>query len=237
VLRSRRVSGPDDFLLVILAGPSGSGKTSLTTRLLDEFQDLTLSISFTTRAPRGREVDGRDYHFVDRARFVQMIERNAFLEWAEVHGNLYGTALERVDAARETHRGMVFDIDYQGARQLRARAGSACVGIFVMPPSLAELERRLRGRGTDAEEVIVRRMQKALHEIEHYALFDHLVLNDDLDRAYEDVRAVVIAERTRRERRAPLAEALLRHGRAQVVAADDAARAAAAPSRRPGGPT
>lgn len=207
------VQAPDDFLLVILAGPSGSGKTTLTRRLLADFPDLTLSVSYTTRPPRGTEVDGREYHFVDRATFVRMIERGAFLEWADVHGQLYGTSIDAVEAAQRTHRGMVFDIDYQGARQIRARARDV-VAVFLLPPSMAELERRLRGRGTDSDEVVARRMHKAAHEIENYALFDYLVVNDSLDRAYDEVRSIVVAERSRRSRRALLAEELLRSGRA-----------------------
>lgn len=202
----------DDFLLIILAGPSGSGKSTLARRLLAEFGDLALSVSFTTRPPRPGEVDGRDYHFIDRARFLDMVQRGEFLEWAEVHGNLYGTGATPVETARATHRGMVFDIDYQGARQIRARVGDDVVAVFILPPSMAELERRLRQRGTDSDEVIQRRLHKATIEIEHYGMFDYLVVNESLDRAYDELRSILVAERARRFRRAPIAEALLASG-------------------------
>jgi guanylate kinase len=205
------VRAPDDFVLVVLVGPSGTGKSTLAQRLLTEFQDLTLSVSFTTRPPRPGEVDGRDYHFIDRAQFLRMVERGEFLEWAEVFGNLYGTGIGPVQAARRTHRGMVFDIDFQGARQVRARTGDV-IGVFVLPPSMAELERRLRGRKTDAPEVIERRLRKAMQEIEHYAMCDYIVVNDSLDRAYDELRAIVLAERARRRRRALLAEGVLANG-------------------------
>lgn len=206
------MSHVDDFLLVTLVGPSGSGKSTLASKLLNEFDDLALSVSYTTRAPRPGEVEGREYHFVDRPRFLKMIERSEFLEWAEVHGNLYGTASQPIETARLTHRGMVFDIDYQGARQIRAQMREI-VGIFVLPPSMRELESRLRARGTESDEVIARRMKKAEHEIEHYALFDYLVVNDVLDRAFDELRAIVLAERARRFRRARVAESLLATGK------------------------
>lgn len=209
----------EDFIPVILVGPSGTGKSTLARRLLKEFTDFTLSVSYTTRAPRAGEVDGREYHFVDRGQFSSMIERNVFLEWAEVHGNFYGTSREPVEAARHTHRGMVFDVDYQGARQIRARTGEI-LGVFVLPPSMDELERRLRTRGTDSSEVIAKRMRKAAAEIEHYGVFDYLVVNDSIDRAYDELKSIVVAERARRWRRAPLAEALLATGHAGPRADD-----------------
>ena len=134
-----------DFLLLILSSPSGAGKTTLTRKLLDCFGDLRFSVSHTTRKPRANEIDGRDYHFVDRATFERMVDDELFLEWAEVHGNLYGTTRGEIDRARaEGYRGMMFDIDYQGARQIRA-ALPEVIGVCILPPSMAELERRLRG--------------------------------------------------------------------------------------------
>ncbi|MFO0678394.1 MAG: guanylate kinase [Polyangiaceae bacterium] len=202
-----------EFLLLILSSPSGAGKTTLTRKLEQSFPSLRFSVSHTTRSPRPTEVDGRDYHFVDRAKFESMIERGAFLEWAEVHGNLYGTSLSEIEGAEKTPgcAGMIFDIDYQGARQIRAKVPDV-VGVFILPPSMEELERRLRGRASESEEVVRRRFAVAEREIEHYALFDHLVVNDSLDHAFDELRSVIVAERTKRRRRARLAEALLRTG-------------------------
>jgi guanylate kinase len=205
--------GVDDFLLLILSSPSGAGKTTLTRRLEKDFPDLRFSVSHTTRPPRSIEASGRDYHFVTRPEFEAQVTAGAFLEWAEVHGNLYGTSMAEVDAARASKdcRGMIFDIDYQGARQIRAKVPDV-VGIFILPPSMAELERRLRGRASETEEVVQRRFAVAKREIEHYGFFDYLVVNDDLERAFAELKGIILAERARRVRRAPLAEALLRSG-------------------------
>ena len=205
---------PDrDFLLLILSSPSGAGKTTLTRKLLTEHPELRFSVSHTTRAPRPNEVDGRDYHFVDRAKFQALVAQGAFLEWAEVHGNLYGTSVAEIDRARAEAGcwGMIFDIDYQGARQIRVKKPDV-VSVFILPPSMAELERRLRGRASDSEEAVLRRFETARLEIEHYALFDYLVVNDDLQRAYDELRSITVAERARRWRRSELAEGLLRTG-------------------------
>jgi guanylate kinase len=204
----------DDFLLLILSSPSGAGKTTLTRKLLAEAPQLRFSVSHTTRGPRANEVDGRDYHFVDRARFVDLVNEGAFLEWAEVHGNLYGTSTAEIDRARATAgcTGMIFDIDYQGARQIRSKVDDV-VAVFILPPSMQELERRLRGRASETEETLKRRYAVAEREIEHYALFDYVIVNDDVQRAYDELRSITVAERARRQRRALLAEALLRTGR------------------------
>ncbi len=203
-----------DFLLLILSSPSGAGKTTLTRKLETSFPDLRFSVSHTTRKPRANEVSGRDYHFTDRTQFERLVADGAFLEWAEVHGNLYGTSLSEIDRARETPgcRGMIFDIDYQGARQIRAKVPDI-TGVFILPPSMEELVRRLRGRASETEEVVQRRFAVATGEIEHYALFDYLVVNDKVDEAFDELRSIIVAQRSRRERRAPLAEALLRSGR------------------------
>jgi guanylate kinase len=201
-----------DFLLLILSSPSGAGKTTLTRMLQERFAELRFSVSHTTRPPRPKEVDGRDYHFVTRERFCELVAEDAFLEWAEVHGNLYGTSIAEVERARalgEACRGMIFDIDYQGARQIRAKAADA-VAVFILPPSMAELERRLRGRASDSEEVILRRFQAAKREIDQYALFDYVIMNDELRTAFDHLAAVVLAEHSRRQRNAHLAESLLR---------------------------
>jgi guanylate kinase len=202
----------DDFLLLILSSPSGAGKTTLTRMLLDRHPELRFSVSHTTRPPRANEVDGHDYHFVDRAHFLDLVEQHAFLEWAEVHGNLYGTSKAEIDRARATGcSGMIFDIDYQGARQIRAKVSDA-VSAFIVPPSMTELERRLRGRASEAEDAVQRRFAVAQREIEHYALFDYVVVNADIASAFDELRSIVVAERARRQRRAPLVEALLRTG-------------------------
>jgi len=200
-----------DFLLLILSSPSGAGKTTLTRMLQEKFDDLRFSVSHTTRRPRATEVDGKDYHFVDRDTFESLVESGAFVEWAEVHGNLYGTSAAEIKKARENRAcgGMIFDIDYQGARQIRAKVPDV-VSVFILPPSMRELERRLRGRASDSEEVVQRRFLAAVREIEHYALFDYVLVNDDLQRAFETLQGIVFAERARRFRRAPIAEALLR---------------------------
>lgn len=200
-----------DFLLLILSSPSGAGKTTLTHRLLEKFPELRFSVSHTTRRPRNGEVSGKDYHFVDRDTFEAMVAEDAFVEWAEVHGNLYGTArseIGRAQAEGNCH-GMIFDIDYQGARQIRATVPEV-VGIFILPPSMDELLRRLRGRASETEDVVARRFSVAMREIEHYALFDYVVVNDELEHAFENLSGIILAERSKRIRRAPLAESLLR---------------------------
>ncbi len=204
----------DAFLLLILSSPSGAGKTTLTRLLLERCPDLRFSVSHTTRTPRASEVDGRDYHFVDRVRFLELVGQGAFLEWAEVHGNLYGTSTAEIERARETPActGMIFDIDYQGARQIKSKVADV-LAAFILPPSMQELERRLRGRASETEEAVQRRFAMARREIEHYALFDYIVVNEDVRHASDELAAIVIAERARRARRAPLAEALLRVGR------------------------
>ncbi|HXN31724.1 MAG TPA: guanylate kinase [Polyangiaceae bacterium] len=210
------MSSYSDFLLLILSSPSGAGKTTLTRMLLERCPELRFSVSHTTRAPRDSEVDGRDYHFVDRARFRDLVGRGAFLEWAEVHGNLYGTSTAEIDRARVTPgcTGMIFDIDYQGARQIKSKVDDV-VAVFILPPSMHELERRLRGRASETEDVVATRFAGAAREIEHYALFDYLVINDDVQRAFDELRSIAVGERARRQRRAPLAESLLRTGRLQ----------------------
>ena len=203
-----------DFLLLILSSPSGAGKTTLTKRLQERFPDLMFSVSHTTRTPRAGETDGKDYHFVEKKTFEDIVQAAGFLEWAEVHGNLYGTSLSEIERARSTPgcRGMIFDIDYQGARQIRARVPDV-VAVFILPPSMDELERRLRGRRSETDEVIKRRYAVAEREIEHYALFDYLIVNDKVDDAFEHLAGVILAERSRCSRQAGLAETLLRTGK------------------------
>ncbi len=200
----------DEFLLLILSSPSGAGKTTLCNRLRGEFPRLRFSVSHTTRKARPTEVDGREYHFVERPTFERMIGEGGFAEHAEVHGNLYGTSVAEIDAARRSEAvdGVIFDIDYQGARQIKASFPDA-VTVFILPPSLRELERRLRGRGTEDEATTVRRLDAAKREIAHYGFFDYVLVNDDVDKAQGKLRGIVLAERCRRERWAKVCEGLL----------------------------
>jgi guanylate kinase len=204
----------DPFLLLILSSPSGAGKTTLTRKLREKFPNLRFSVSHTTRKPRINENDGNDYHFIDRKTFDELVERDAFLEWAHVHENCYGTSLAEIERAKAEPgcAGIIFDIDYQGARQIRAKVPDA-VSVFILPPSMIELERRLKGRATDSEEVVRKRFAVAKVEIEHYGFFDYLVVNDDVENAFRHLEGIVLAERSRRVRRAELAERLLRAGK------------------------
>ena len=183
-------------IVFIVCGPSGTGKSTLLALLREEFPDFGFSVSYTTRAPRGRERDGVDYHFVDRPGFEAMREATAFCEWAEVHGNYYGTAVAPVIEMLDAGQDVLFDIDVQGARQLKKVFGDGEFA-FLLPPSRAELVRRLTGRGTDAPEVIQKRLANAVAEMNEAIWFDHWVVNDDLDQAYAELRAVYLAARTK----------------------------------------
>lgn len=174
----------------VICGPSGVGKTTLVEALLSGYEDIALSVSYTTRQLRGSEVNGKAYHFVEMARFDQMIEGNKFAEWANVHGNKYGTSRQAIEDIWKVGKNVLFDIDYQGENQLREALGERVVSLLVLPPSLAELERRLRGRGTDDEKTIQRRMKNAREEISHFQDFDYIVLNEDLKSAQELVMAI-----------------------------------------------
>jgi len=201
----------DDLLLLIISSPSGAGKTTLTKDLLAHFPELTFSVSHTTRPARAGEVDGADYHFVDRGAFQVLVDERRFAEWAEVHGNFYGTSVDEIARCRDQRkRGLVFDIDYQGARQIKANRPDS-VSVFVLPPSMDELHKRLQGRASDSEATIERRFKNAKREIEHYGLCDYLIVNDDLEHAKKYLRSIVYAERARRWRMAPVAESLLRN--------------------------
>lgn len=195
-------------LLFIISSPSGAGKTTLCTRLLAELSNITFSISHTTRPPRPGEEDGKDYHFVDTATFEKMVADNQFIEWAHVHGNRYGTARSEIERAAKNEADLIFDIDFQGASQIKQQYSDA-VGVFVLPPSIEELKRRLRSRGTESPDSLARRFKAALDEISHHALFDYLVVNDELDIAYDQLRALLIAERQRHRFMAHTADALL----------------------------
>ena len=185
----------------MIAAPSGAGKTSLVRALMEREPGLRFSISYTTRAPRPTERPGHDYFFVDRAEFERMVANGEFLEHARVFDNCYGTARAQVEQALAAGRDLILEIDWQGAAQVR-RALPECVSIFILPPSRAELERRLRGRGTDAEEVIQRRLRDAASDMTHWQEFDHVVVNDDFEQALAELQAIVAGrgERTRRDR-------------------------------------
>ena len=194
-------------LLIILSSPSGAGKSTLARRLRDWDPSIAFSISATTRAPRPKEVPGRDYFFKTEGEFAGMVARGEMLEHAVVFGQSYGSPAGPVAEALAEGRDVLFDIDWQGGQQVRNSAlAKDVVSIFVLPPSIAELERRLKGRGQDSDEVIARRMDRSRDEISHWAEYDYVLLNDDLDRCAEEIAAIVTAERLRRDRQVALAE-------------------------------
>lgn len=186
-------------LLIVISAPSGTGKTTLCHMLLKTFPDMEFSVSYTTRKPRLGEINGKDYFFVDRETFERMIEEGDFLEWAEVYGNLYGTSRSQVTKALETGKDILLDIDTQGALQVKKNFPEAVL-IFILPPSLTELERRLRSRGTDDEETIEKRLKIARDEIEKALYYDYLVVNDVLEVAFEKLRSIITAEKCKTER-------------------------------------
>ena len=184
----------------MVVAPSGVGKTSLTRRLVADHGDLHLSISATTREPRPGEHDGRDYHFVDHARFQGMIGEDAFLEWAEVYGNHYGSPRAPIMEALDRGESVLFDIDFQGAMKVHRQAGADSVLVYILPPSLAEMSRRLHARSQDSEDVIHGRLARAKDEVAAWEQFDYVILNDDFDRAYSDLAHIYHAERQKRVR-------------------------------------
>jgi guanylate kinase len=195
-------------LCLVISAPSGAGKSTLVERLRAEFPHFAYSISCTTRAPRGEEKDGVDYHFLTRDDFVSRREAGHFAEWAEVHGNLYGTPKAPVEEHLAGGRDVLFDIDVQGALQVKGVLPQGLF-VFIQPPSRQELERRLRGRGTDSDEAIAKRLGNALGELRQAGRFDYIIVNDDLDTAADELRAVYVAGRTRTVNRPGLLDALL----------------------------
>ena len=187
-------------LMLILSGPSGAGKTVLSRKMLSEFADMELSVSVTTRKPRPGEVDGEHYHFIDQNTFRDMAKNDAFLEWAEVFGAFYGTPRAAVEQALSEGRDVLFDIDWQGAQQLKQSAASDLVKVFVLPPSLKELEARLRKRDQDSDGVIEERMSRARDEISHWGEYHYVIVNEDVDQSMNDLRAILAAERRLRKR-------------------------------------
>ncbi|GLQ19914.1 guanylate kinase [Algimonas porphyrae] len=186
--------------MIVLSSPSGAGKTTLTRRLLADNADMVMSVSATTRLPRPGEVDGQDYYFIDKPRFSAMIDADDFLEHARVFDNYYGTPSGPVFDALEQGRDVLFDIDWQGAQQLTQAASDDLVKVFILPPSLRELEKRLRSRAQDSEEIIAKRMSKSEAEISHWAEYDYVIVNDDVEDALRKLQNVVDAERLKRRR-------------------------------------
>ncbi len=191
-------------LMLVLSSPSGAGKTTISRALLNEDENLAMSVSATTRPPRPGEKEGKDYFFLEAVDFNLMINRDELLEHAKVFDNYYGTPREPVENALANGQDVLFDIDWQGTQQLAQKAGDDLVSIFVLPPSTSDLEKRLLSRAQDSAEVVARRMSKAAEEISHWREYDYVVVNDDIERCLSEVRAILKAERVRRNRRTGL---------------------------------
>jgi guanylate kinase len=190
--------------MFVLSSPSGAGKTTLSRLLIERMPGLKMSVSATTRPMRPGETDGSDYLFVDKARFEEMVKRHELLEWATVFDNRYGTPRAPVEAALAAGRDVLFDIDWQGTQQLREKARADVVSVFILPPSATDLEKRLNSRAQDSQEVIRSRMSRASHEMSHWAEYDYIVINRDIDEAFAEVQSILKAERLKRERRVGL---------------------------------
>ena len=193
-------------MMLVLSSPSGAGKTTISRRLLARHPDFSLSVSVTTRRPRPGEVDGRDYHFVSDGRFEAMIAGGELLEHATVFGNRYGTPSAPVLAALGSGRNVLFDIDWQGAQQIAQKANDDLVRIFILPPSTTELERRLRARAQDSDDVVAGRMAMAASEISHWDAYDYVLVNDDLDGCLDKIESIISAERLKRHRQTGLSD-------------------------------
>jgi guanylate kinase len=196
-------------LMFVLSSPSGAGKTTLSRRLLESDSSIELSISVTTRRPRAGEVDGKDYWFIDQAKFDAMVAQGDLLEHAQVFDHNYGTPRVPVEAALERGRDVLFDIDWQGTQQLGGRLPGDVVSVFILPPSVAELERRLHTRALDSDDVIRRRMTKASGEMSHWFEYDYVIVNRDFEEAFSDVQAILRAERRKRTRQVGLSDFVL----------------------------
>lgn len=197
---------------LVLSAPSGAGKTTLVRKLLQDFPNFGYSISCTTRAPRAREVDGRDYHFLSKEKFLELRAQGAFAEWAVVHGNYYGTLLEPLREIMAKGQDILLDVDVQGAAQLQLSLPNACL-VFILPPSLQVLEQRLRGRKSDSEEVIATRLANARSEIADARWFDAVIVNDDLEQAYSELRSVYVASTLKPSLQRSCIDSLLGTGR------------------------
>jgi guanylate kinase len=190
--------------MFVLSSPSGAGKTTLSRLLIERMPGLKMSVSATTRPMRPGETDGSDYLFVDKARFEEMVKRHELLEWATVFDNRYGTPRAPVEVALAAGRDVLFDIDWQGTQQLREKARADVVSVFILPPSATDLEKRLNSRAQDSQEVIRSRMSRASQEMSHWAEYDYIVINHDIDEAFAEVQSILKAERLKRERRVGL---------------------------------
>lgn len=200
------IPGARRGLMLVLSSPSGAGKTTMSKRLLASDPQIGMSVSATTRPPRAGEIDGQDYHFVSQDQFDGLVATGQLLEWAHVFGNRYGTPRAPVEAALTEGRDILFDIDWQGTQQLRqSQAGGDLVSIFLLPPSLEELEQRLKSRAADSDEVITQRMSRAADEISHWAEYDYILVNDDPGQCLHEIRSILTTERLRRERQRGLA--------------------------------
>jgi len=193
-------------MMLVLSSPSGAGKTTISRALLERENDLVMSVSVTTRDRRQEEVAGEDYHFIDKSEFNLMVNRKELLEYAKVFDNYYGTPREPVEAELAEGRDVLFDVDWQGAQQLEQNARDDLVGIFILPPSTAELDRRLHGRAQDSDEVVASRMAQAADEMSHWDAYDYIIVNSDLEDSVTKVQAILQAERLRRKRQTGLAE-------------------------------
>ena len=191
-------------LMFVLSSPSGAGKTTLSRLLMERMKGLRMSVSATTRPMRPGEVEGKDYLFVDQARFEEMVKKHKLLEWANVFDHRYGTPRAPVEAALSAGQDVLFDIDWQGTQQLREKARADVVSVFILPPSAVDLEKRLHSRAQDSDEVIRKRMSRASHEMSHWAEYDYIVINRDIDAAFAEVQSILKAERLKRERRVGL---------------------------------
>lgn len=188
-------------LMFVMSSPSGAGKTTLTRLLVQKEDNIELSISVTTRQRRPSEVEGVHYYFVSRPEFERMRDSGELLEWAEVHGNYYGTPAKPVEKALAKGKDVLFDIDFQGTRQLYKRAASDVVSIFILPPSIAEMKNRIRRRATEDEATLKKRLETAKHEVPRWVEYDYVIINDDLDQAFADIHSILQAERMKRQRR------------------------------------
>lgn len=188
-------------LMLVISSPSGAGKSTIARTLMDRDNQISLSVSVTTRQRRQSEIEGVHYHFVSQREFERLRDSDSLLEWAEVHGNFYGTPREAVETAMGEGRDMLFDIDWQGAQQLQEKMAADVVSIFILPPTMAELQSRLHRRAEDTEEVIQTRLNNSRAEIQHWREYDYVIVNDDLNSAFDAVQSIVKAERLRRDRR------------------------------------